>query len=62
MNKKIFDNLTMVPIDKDLIEISLLNKNEKNWINKYHKRVLMNLGKFMNKKESAQLQQACSAI
>ena len=62
MNKKIFDNLTMVPIDKDLIEISLLNKNEKDWINKYHKRVLMNLGKFMNKKESAQLKQACSAI
>ena len=62
MNKKIFDNLTMVPIDKDLIEISLLNKNEKDWINKYHKRVLMNLRKFMNKKEATQLQEACSAI
>ncbi len=62
MNKKIFDNLTMVPIDKDLIEISLLNKNEKDWINKYHKRVLMNLRKFMNKKEATQLKQACSAI
>ena len=31
-----FENLTMVPIDKNLIDRSLLNKNEKQWINDYH--------------------------
>ena len=28
--KKYFDNLTLVPIDKELINKNLLNKNEKN--------------------------------
>ena len=28
-NKKIFDNLTMAPIDKELIDLKILNKNEK---------------------------------
>ena len=31
-NTKFFENLTMVPIDKDLIETRMLNKNEKKWL------------------------------
>ena len=57
-----FDNLTMAPIDKDLIDIKILNKNEKNWLNKYHKIVFYNLKKFMNKIEISELAKACSAI
>ena len=57
-----FDNLTMAPIDKDLINREILNKNEKKWINNYHKKVFKNLRKFMNKKETNELQKACSAI
>ena len=34
-----FENLTMAPIEKDLI-IRKLNKDEKNWLNNYHKTVL----------------------
>ena len=34
-----FENLTMAPIDKDLIIPENLDKNEKKWINKYHKTV-----------------------
>ena len=35
--KKIrFENLTMVPIDKSLIDISILKNNEIVWINNYH--------------------------
>ena len=37
-NKKFFENLTMVPIDKNLIEINMLNKKEKRWLNSYHKK------------------------
>ena len=32
IKNKFFDNLTMVPIDKDLINSELLNKGEKNWL------------------------------
>ena len=49
--RRYFENLTMVPIDKDLIDKSLLNKNEKKWINNYHKMVFSNLKRFMNKEK-----------
>ena len=28
----------MAPIDKDLINIHLLNSHEKEWLNRYHKK------------------------
>ena len=61
-NKRIFDNLTLVPIEKDLLDLSLLSKREKMWINNYHKKVLINLSSAMNKKEIVLLKKACSAI
>ena len=60
--KLAFENLTMVPIEKDLIIQEKLNKNEKNWLNNYHKTVFKNLIKSMNKTEALELEKACSAI
>ena len=60
--KNCFDNLTMAPIDKDLIDSNVLNKNEKNWLNNYHKKVFDNLKKFMDKSEILELKKSCSAI
>ena len=60
--KKYFDNLTMAPIDKELIDIKILNLDEKNWLNNYHKKVFDSLKKFMNKKEVIELKKSCSAI
>ena len=61
--KKIcFKNLTMAPIDKNLINENILNNNEKNWINNYHQVVFNNLKDFMNKTEKNELKEACSAI
>ena len=57
-----FENLTMAPIDKDLIIQESLNKNEREWLNKYHKTVFKNLISFMNKFEKNELKKACSAI
>ena len=37
--KKYFDNLTLVPIDKELINKNILNKTEKKWLNDYHNKV-----------------------
>ena len=33
----------MAPIDKDLIDKSILTKKEVQWINSYHKKVFANL-------------------
>ena len=57
-----FENLTMAPIDKDLIVQKILSKNEKKWLNNYHKDVFENLKDAMNKVERIELQKACSAI
>ena len=42
-----FDNLTFVPIDKRLMDLSMLTKLEKNWINNYHKEVLKKIGIYL---------------
>jgi Xaa-Pro aminopeptidase len=60
--KNYFDNLTMAPIDKELIDIKTLNKNEINWLNDYHQKVFDNLKKFMNKNEVLDLRRSCSLI
>ena len=52
----------MAPIDKELIDLKIINKNEKNWLNDYHKKVFNNLKKFMNKTEIVELKKSCSAI
>ena len=57
-----FENLTLVPIDKSLIEKKLLIKSEIEWINKYHKKVFTKLIKFMKKSEKINLENACSNI
>ena len=60
--RKYFENLTMAPIDKELINKKLLNNNEKIWINTYHKKVFKNIQRYMNKNEVLDLKKACSVI
>ena len=57
-----FNNLTYVPIDKSLIEKSLLTKKEILWLNKYHRNVFNILKKYMNKNEFKLLKKSCSNI
>ena len=60
--KNYFYNLTMAPIDKDLIDYKILNENEKKWLNNYHEEVFDNLKNFMNKTEILELKKSCSSI
>ena len=57
-----FKNLTLVPIDKSLINKKLLKKDEIKWLNDYHRNVLKSLKVYMNKAELIDLKQACSKI
>ena len=50
-NNLIFKNLTLAPIEKDLINFELLTKKEKNYIFSYHLEVYCKLSPFLNKKE-----------
>ena len=50
-SKLLFENLTMVPIDTDLINLKMLNKKEKAYLFKYHFEVYNNISPFLNKNE-----------
>ena len=51
-NKKLFfENLTLAPIEKDLIDYKYLNKEEKNYLFKYHVNVYLKLSKFLSLNE-----------
>ena len=57
-----FEDLTLAPIDKSLIQKNLLNKSEVTWLNNYHSKVYKRLKKFMNTSESNKLKNFCSNI
>jgi len=62
IKKNKFEELTMAPMEKDLIRKKMLNKKEISWLNKYHSKVRKNLFKFMNLEERVSLIDACSPI
>ena len=49
--KLFFENLTMVPIEKDLINFDLLTISEKNYLFKYHLDVYSKISKYLNRNE-----------
>ena len=46
-----FENLTLAPIEKDLINFDLLSKKEKNYLFDYHLNVYTKISKFLDIKE-----------
>ena len=50
-NKLFFENLTLAPIEKDLINYKLLSSKEKNYLFKYHLGVYSKISKFLNPNE-----------
>jgi len=50
-NKLSFENLTLAPIEKDLINNQLLNESEKDYLFKYHLKIYSEYSDSLNKKE-----------
>ena len=50
-NNLLFHNLTLAPIEKDLINFDLLTIDEKNYLFKYHLEVYSKISKFLNPNE-----------
>jgi Xaa-Pro aminopeptidase len=57
-----FETLTWVPIDKRLIDVSLLSEAEKNWLNTYHQDVLSRVLPLVEGPAADWLVSACSAL
>ena len=51
LKKICFENLTLAPIEKDLINYNLLTKLEKNYLFKYHLDVYSKLSKYLSLNE-----------
>ncbi len=49
--KKNFKNLTLAPIDTDLINFKMLNSSEKKYLFSYHMDTYAKISKFLNSKE-----------
>ena len=62
IKKNKFIELTLAPIEKNLINKSILSLTEIKWLNNYHKKVKESLYKFMNVNEKNDLIKACSPI
>ena len=50
-NNLLFHNLTLAPIEKDLINFDLLTSNEKDYLFKYHLEVYSKISKYLNPNE-----------
>ena len=50
-NNLFFENLTLAPIEKELINYRMLNSFEKNYLFKYHLEVYSKISKYLNLKE-----------
>lgn len=52
-----FENISWAPIDRDLIEPSLLSSDEIKWLNNYHQKVFDKLSFFLTSEEKLWLQE-----
>lgn len=57
-----FTPLTLVPIDRRLIEIDQLSNQEKNWLNYYHQKVYINAADKLDEKTLTWLTTMCAPI
>jgi len=57
-----FETLTMAPIDLNLVDVDMLTKQEKQWLNNYHEEVFYKLAKYLDKSEKAWLKLQCRKI
>lgn len=57
-----FDTVTLVPIDKAAIDVSLMTEEEIAWLNQYHAKVYETLSPLLEQGEAEWLKEACSEI
>lgn len=58
----VFDVLTMVPFDSDGIDLSLMNEDEVDYLNNYHKKVYENISPYLNEEEKKWLKNSTKML
>ena len=62
INRNKFEELTIAPIEKDLINKEILSSDELKWLNNYHKKVKKKLSKYITQREKEDFYNACLPI
>ncbi|MCV4639235.1 M24 family metallopeptidase C-terminal domain-containing protein, partial [Escherichia coli] len=57
-----FDTLTFAPIDRRLVEVSMLNEAERAWLNAYHAQVVEKIGPQLDGEVRAWLERECAPL
>lgn len=57
-----FETITFCPIDLAAIDIEMLTKSEKEWLNQYHQEVYTKLAPYLNDEEKSWLKEATKEI
>lgn len=57
-----FDTLTYVPIERKLIDVSMLSEQELDWLNDYHAKVLALIGPQLSGEDKAWLERQCAPL
>lgn len=57
-----FETLTLAPIDRAMIDTTLLSESERTWLNQYHAKVLETLESRVSQSAKLWLQSACAPI
>ena len=58
----VFETLTLAPLDRSLIELSLLDEAEIRWVDDYHKRVERELAPLLEASVAAWLREAVAPL
>ena len=57
-----FETLTFAPLDRTLIDSSMLNEAERSWVNAYHAKVMDVLGPELEADDRAWLANECRPL
>jgi Xaa-Pro aminopeptidase len=57
-----FETLTFAPFDRRLIDSTLLDPAERDWLDTYHARVLAEVGRHLDGSAAAWLRDACAPL
>jgi len=57
-----FETITLAPIDRNLIDVGLLTRDELKWLDAYHARVLAEVGMLVDGPALEWLKQACASL
>jgi Xaa-Pro aminopeptidase len=57
-----FETITLAPIDRNLIDVGLLTRDELKWLDAYHARVLAEVGMLLDGPALEWLKQACASL